>query len=137
MIPTEATSADLARAIGVTERRVGTVKAEGRLPVTRAGKIDLASLLRLGWNAALAARGSAPGGQSRSSKQAFDAGMRVAASVAARCALSAILAPLPGEDAEAAAARGLYVAVSMLEIALDPEMARVERLAPMPMGGLA
>lgn len=60
MIETEASLPDLARAIGLTERRVATVKAEGRLPLTPAGKADVAALLRMGWTAALAAKGTMP-----------------------------------------------------------------------------
>ena len=57
MIEGDLTAAGLARLIGVTERRVLTVKAEGRLPVTSTGRIDAVVLLRLGWGAALAAKG--------------------------------------------------------------------------------
>jgi len=56
-IPAETTAAALAACLGVSERRVATVKGEGRLPLTASGKIDLAKLLRWGWAAALAARG--------------------------------------------------------------------------------
>lgn len=57
MFPTEITSAALAACLQVTERRVATVKAEGRLPLTPAGKIDVAELVRRGWAASLAAKG--------------------------------------------------------------------------------
>jgi len=57
MIPTETTNAGLAACIGVTERRVATVRAEGRLPLTAAGRIDLPELVRRGWAATLAAKG--------------------------------------------------------------------------------
>ena len=57
MFPTEITSAALAACLQVTERRVATVKAEGRLPITPAGKIDVAELVRRGWAASLAAKG--------------------------------------------------------------------------------
>ena len=57
MFPTEITSATLAACLQVTERRVATVKAEGRLPLTPAGKIDVAELVRRGWAASLAAKG--------------------------------------------------------------------------------
>jgi len=50
---TELSNAALAAAIGITERRVAAVKAEGRLPLTQAGKVDGNALLRLGWGAAL------------------------------------------------------------------------------------
>lgn len=57
MVPSETTNAELAACIGVSERRVATVKAEGRLPLTTAGRIDLAELVRRGWAATLAAKG--------------------------------------------------------------------------------
>jgi hypothetical protein len=56
-LPTETTAAALAACIGVSERRVATVKAEGRLPLTTGGRIDLAELVRRGWAATLAAKG--------------------------------------------------------------------------------
>jgi hypothetical protein len=59
-LPTETTAAALAACIGLSERRIAAVKAEGRLPLTAAGKIDLAQLLRRGWAATLA--GQWPGG---------------------------------------------------------------------------
>lgn len=56
----ELTNAALAAAIGITERRVAAVKAEGRLPLTQAGKIDGNAMLRAGWEATLKARGVMP-----------------------------------------------------------------------------
>jgi hypothetical protein len=56
MVPSETTNAALAACIGVTERRVAAVKAEGRLPLTTGGRIDLAELVRRGWAATLAAK---------------------------------------------------------------------------------
>lgn len=55
----EVTTAGLAAMLGLSERRVATVKGEGRLPLTSAGKIDLAELVRRGWAATLASRGEA------------------------------------------------------------------------------
>lgn len=137
MVPNEASLADLARAIGVTERRVATVKAEGRLPLTGAGKANIAALLKLGWNASLESRPRGPRANSEPPERAFDAGMRVAASVAAHCVLSAILAPLPGEDAETAAARGLNLAMDILAVPLDPEVRQPDRLSPLPLEAMA
>lgn len=57
MFPAEITSVALAACLQVTERRVATVKAEGRLPLTPARKIDVAELVRRGWAASLAAKG--------------------------------------------------------------------------------
>lgn len=54
---TELTNAALAAAVGITERRVASVKSEGRLPLTPSGKVDGDALLRLGWRAALEAKG--------------------------------------------------------------------------------
>ena len=45
----------------MSERRVATVKAEGRLPLTPSGRIDLAELVRRGWAATMAARGQPAG----------------------------------------------------------------------------
>jgi len=53
----EITTAGLAGMLGLSERRVATVKAEGRLPLTPAGKIDVAEMVRRGWAASLAAKG--------------------------------------------------------------------------------
>ena len=53
-IPTEASAATVAAALALSERRVSAVKGEGRLPVTPSGAIDVAALLRLGWQACLA-----------------------------------------------------------------------------------
>jgi hypothetical protein len=42
-LPTETTAAALAACLKISERRVAAVKAEGRLPLTAAGRIDLGS----------------------------------------------------------------------------------------------
>ena len=62
MLGTETTNAGLGAILKLSERRVATLKAEGRLPLTPAGKIDLAELTRRGWAATLKAEGppSAP-----------------------------------------------------------------------------
>jgi len=57
MVSTETTSAGLGAILGLSERRIGTLRAEGRLPLTPSGRIDLAELVRLGWAATLAAKG--------------------------------------------------------------------------------
>ena len=57
MLATEITNAGLAGFIGLSERRVATVKAEGRLPLTPSGRIDLAELVRRGWAATVAPKG--------------------------------------------------------------------------------
>ena len=62
MVSTETTNAGLGAILKLSERRVATLKAEGRLPLTPAGKIDLAELVRRGWAATLKVEGppSAP-----------------------------------------------------------------------------
>jgi hypothetical protein len=44
-IPTEVTTGEVARILDITERRVATLKAEGRIPGTPSGRIDLPGLL--------------------------------------------------------------------------------------------
>jgi hypothetical protein len=57
MVPHEITVAGIAGCLGVSERRVATVKAEGRLPLTPSGRVDLHELIRRGWAASLATKG--------------------------------------------------------------------------------
>lgn len=45
IVPTEITAGDLASILGVSERRVAALKAEGRIPTTEGGKILLHELL--------------------------------------------------------------------------------------------
>ena len=54
---TETTNAGLGAILGLSERRIGTLRAEGRLPLAPSGRIDLAELVRRGWAATLAAKG--------------------------------------------------------------------------------
>jgi len=56
MVSTEMTSAGLGAILGLSERRVGTLKASGRLPLAPSGKIDLAELVRRGWAASQPAK---------------------------------------------------------------------------------
>lgn len=50
-IPATATSGELARAVGVTERVIAGRRQDGRLPVTDDGRIDLAAVIRAGVDA--------------------------------------------------------------------------------------
>ena len=45
-IPAEVTAAELAKALGISERRVATLKAEGRIPTSPGGPIRLHEYLR-------------------------------------------------------------------------------------------
>jgi len=137
MIPEAVTSGELARVLGVSERRVAAVKAEGRISTAGDGGINLAALVRLGWNAALEKgreeRARRQQGQRPDAAEAFDNGMRVAASTTAHAVLGAILAARD-EDPCAAAARGLSAAMDLLDVPAhpDPEYRRPERLRPHP-----
>lgn len=95
-LPETITSGQLGRLLGLSERAINARRLDGRLE-TREGGIDLAALLRAGLTA-----GRAAGRQTDIDREAFSLGLW-----AATCAAAAILAPLPGETPEAAAARGL------------------------------
>jgi hypothetical protein len=71
-IPAATSAAGLAGALGISERRVSTVKAEGRLPLSQDGQIDLRALLRIGWQSCLAGGAQrAPDGLPRESVGRF------------------------------------------------------------------
>jgi hypothetical protein len=103
-LPTTVTSGQLARLIGRTERVINGRKADGRLPIAPGGGIDLARVVQAGVTA-LARQDFRDG--ARTNREAFNVAV-----FAVECAVSAMAAPWRGEDAPAAAARGLAYALS-------------------------
>lgn len=95
-LPATITSGQLGRLLGLSERAINARRLDGRLE-TREGGIDLAALLRAGLTAGRAAER-----QADVDREAFSFAVW-----SATCAAAAMLAPLPGETPEAAAARGL------------------------------
>lgn len=117
-LPEAITTGQLARLLGVTERVIAGRKADGRLPLTPAGKIDLRALVRRGVDASAAAarrhRREMPAEEIN--REAFSL-----AEWAAVCVRSALASPLPGEEPDAAAARGLRRALTGDDYFLPPQ----------------
>ncbi len=105
-LPETVTSGQLARLLGVSERAINGRKSDGRLPVSPAtGKIDLRLVVRRGLDAcADAQRGRPP--LDELAGEVFSLVSWVAV-----CVRTAMGEPLPGEDPDTAAARGLRKAV--------------------------
>lgn len=108
-LPERITSGQLARLVGVTERTIAARRLDGRLE-TEGGAIDLAALVRAGLNA----------GRSRASQDKVNKEAWSLAQWAATCAAAAVVAPLPGETAEQAAARGLRYALNADDFFFPP-----------------
>lgn len=107
-IPATCTIADLARALGVSERWVSSMKAAGRVPVTPSGKIDLHEIARMG----VERIGRKAGSPGLAAEMAHELGLATGAAVATFCVQRAIAGD--GADAVAAAERGLREALAAL-----------------------
>jgi len=103
----EVTSGQLARALGLSERHVAAQKAAGRIPAAPSGRIRLPELVAMLWRenvdyrsrlAALGQRRHETTQEGPDPAEAFDAGLRLAASVGARLALARALGTPIGED---------------------------------------
>lgn len=115
-IPASATAGDFARVIGVTERVVAGRKADGRLPKLPSGAIDLHAVIKAGV-AALAYQRGRNSPDELDPAVAYDAGLRMAASVGARLAVAKALGTPLGEDTAGIAASTVIEACELFEIA--------------------
>jgi hypothetical protein len=116
-IPAGATTGAFAQVIGVSERVVAGRKADGRLPKLPGGAIDLHAVIRAGVAAMAQRQKEGIASDALSPEEAYNAGLRLAANVAARLAVAKALKLPLGEDPDGLAAAAVSEAMELFELA--------------------
>ncbi len=129
-IPTASTAGALAKVLGVSERIIASRKAAGRLPVLAGGAVDLHAVVRAGAATLLQQRPAGGGATDLTAAEAFDDGLRAAASTTAHLIVTRIAQAGPGADVGKIAATALAEALDMTGVAAgEPVPSRLKPMA--------